>query len=89
MWFPVRPGKLLLSNEIIGHLELVKACSQDAHVIERETKIKVRLCTVKKKTHEKLDIGFSQMGLECANRLGDRVSAGRLCGQGKNDFVYI
>jgi len=44
-----QPGELLVSNEIIGHLELVEAFSQDAHVIKRETKIKVRLCTVKNK----------------------------------------
>jgi len=49
LWFLAQPGELLLSNEIIGHLELVKAFSQDAHVIKRETKIKVRICTVKNK----------------------------------------
>ena len=46
LWFLAQPGELLLSNEIIGHLELVKAFSQDAHVIKRETNIKVRICTV-------------------------------------------
>ena len=49
LWFLAQPGELLLSNEIIGHLELFKAFSQDAHVIKRETKIKVRLGTVKNK----------------------------------------
>ena len=39
---------------------------------------------------EKLDIEFNQLYLECANILGDRVSAGRLCGRGKNDVcLYI
>jgi len=49
LWFLAQPGELLVSNEIIGHLELVKAISQDAHIIKRETSIKVRLCTVKNK----------------------------------------
>ena len=44
-----QPGELFLSNVIIGHLELVKAFSHDVHVIKRETKIKVRICTVKNK----------------------------------------
>ena len=49
LWFMAQCGELCLSNEIIGQLEAVKAFSQDAHVIKRETKIKVRLCTVKNK----------------------------------------
>jgi len=40
LWFLAQLGELLLSNEIIGHLELVKAFSHYAHGIKRETKIK-------------------------------------------------